>query len=101
MENFITTMNLMGTCSICLMDLDGVISVTPCWHKFHKTCIMQWFRFNSKCPNCRSQLKQENVRRNISFGFSDFSFENEFDYVADEFNSNDEDVFDNIPSYIA
>jgi len=50
------------TCSICLSNIDNTKTdhtITPCNHKFHSSCILQYTAKNQKqnsCPNCRAQL---------------------------------------------
>jgi hypothetical protein len=49
-------------CAICLMkvvDTDSTIqetSMLPCRHPFHRDCIKEWLKDNSKCPVCRFEL---------------------------------------------
>jgi len=46
-------------CVICLRpielsDHDGVS--LPCFHKFHRECVLKALKMNPKCPTCRCQL---------------------------------------------
>ena len=50
-------------CSICLNSKekkeendDETIVYTPCKHLFHRLCIQNWAKVNSKCPDCRHDL---------------------------------------------
>lgn len=50
-------------CSICLESIcDNEISVLPCKHIFHKSCLD--LINNNRCPLCRS-IFQRNVERNV------------------------------------
>lgn len=48
-------------CGICLDD--GVDVITNCKHKFHSICIRTWFQRNPSCPNCRTRLHVDQIRR--------------------------------------
>ncbi|MCB9229863.1 MAG: ankyrin repeat domain-containing protein [Deltaproteobacteria bacterium] len=44
------------TCSICLEEVDEYcedVWITPCDHKFHRSCLENW---KGNCPNCRKPL---------------------------------------------
>ncbi|XP_063793166.1 E3 ubiquitin-protein ligase ARK2C-like [Pseudophryne corroboree] len=45
------------SCAICLMQYqDGErVSTLPCSHKYHPSCILQWFATHSSCPLCRGE----------------------------------------------
>jgi hypothetical protein len=46
-------------CTICLSTMHTPhISVLPCNHAFHGTCIMQWFIVHHTCPLCRAGMIQ-------------------------------------------
>ena len=50
-------------CIICLEDFktgDEVIYL-PCFHVFHKDCILEWFRGHDYCPICKFKLNRENM----------------------------------------
>ena len=32
------------------------IVVTPCNHKFHLPCLIEWMSVSQECPSCRSPL---------------------------------------------
>jgi len=32
-----------------------LVSVTPCFHIFHKKCLSQWFQNSKCCPMCRKE----------------------------------------------
>lgn len=48
-------------CSICLNNVkfDEVVRILECKHVYHIKCIDKWFEKNTKCPNCRHNLKKE------------------------------------------
>ena len=53
-------------CSLCLDSLFSVntdVSVTPCGHLFHKTCIANSMQNNLKCPNCNTVLRENMVKK--------------------------------------
>lgn len=31
---------------------------TPCMHKFHASCLLDWMRVKLECPLCRKQIPQ-------------------------------------------
>ena len=73
-ENGITETNTNTTCVICLDD----ISENPetyeieCGHKYHTSCIINWFRNGSKtCPLCNDTPSISNVSE-----FSPWAFTN-------------------------
>lgn len=46
-------------CPICFGELAGdenAVEISTCGHKFHKTCILDAFKHNSKCPVCRQPV---------------------------------------------
>ena len=50
-------------CVICLEDFkngDEVLYL-PCFHLFHKTCLLNWFRGHDDCPICKTQLNYQNM----------------------------------------
>ncbi|PIN02173.1 Anaphase-promoting complex (APC), subunit 11 [Handroanthus impetiginosus] len=52
-----TSLATGGTCSICLEEYHGEVTVRylpHCGHYFHVECIDQWFQKNSTCPVCRT-----------------------------------------------
>jgi hypothetical protein len=30
--------------------------MTPCGHRFHKKCLLDWMSSKHECPNCRAYL---------------------------------------------
>ena len=47
-------------CTICLEDFkvkDKVIYL-PCFHLFHKDCIINWVKLNSTCPLCKININE-------------------------------------------
>jgi hypothetical protein len=47
-----TTIDEIIDCPICLESTNKVSSL-PCNHKFHYTCLKEWFKVNRNCPICR------------------------------------------------
>ena len=50
-------------CTICLEDfeLNSKVTILPCKHIYHKTCIYEWIHSkndntNVKCPNCNKLI---------------------------------------------
>lgn len=56
----------MERCMVCLQDLcDGEVLTIQCGHKFHQSCILNWFRSpqcSGNCPLCNDN--PHNVRPN-------------------------------------
>ncbi|TNV77421.1 hypothetical protein FGO68_gene12872 [Halteria grandinella] len=50
-----------STCVICVETLyEGeTVSELSCKHEFHSLCIKNWLKYQTKCPNCRVELKNE------------------------------------------
>ncbi|PGG96611.1 hypothetical protein GX51_07736 [Blastomyces parvus] len=46
------------TCGICIeaVDLDSRVTVLPCKHWFHATCISPWLDDHNTCPHCRARI---------------------------------------------
>ena len=75
-------------CSICLESIcDNEISVLPCKHIFHKSCLD--LINNNRCPLCRS-IFQRNVERNVER----YDDQIEHDSAEEDFHDNvyDEDL---------
>ncbi len=55
------------TCTICQDHAPPVPTATEwrilrhCGHRFHRTCIDQWFRQNVHCPVCRHDIREVNT----------------------------------------
>ena len=52
--------NIDSLCYICydnMIDNDNVIRL-PCLHVYHELEIMKWLKSNSKCPQCRLDVKE-------------------------------------------
>lgn len=43
-------------CSICLVDLETGLEMTPCGHFFHKSCLQECKKKSKDCPMCRASL---------------------------------------------
>jgi len=56
-------------CSICLDNFkpQEILTVLPCSHAFHRSCIVSWFEMKSTCPFCRHDL-QDVQQENVPFG---------------------------------
>ena len=39
------------TCSICMEKVENI--PLKCGHAFHDKCVLEWFKVNNTCPNCR------------------------------------------------
>ena len=39
------------TCSICMEKVENI--PLKCGHAFHDECVLEWFKINNTCPNCR------------------------------------------------
>ena len=39
------------TCSICIEPVKNIPLI--CGHAFHDECVLEWFKNNNTCPNCR------------------------------------------------
>ncbi|CAD8085335.1 unnamed protein product [Paramecium sonneborni] len=50
-------------CSICLTNYeDGEeLILLPCIHRFHKTCISEWFKEQTTCPICKTDVTQQEM----------------------------------------
>ncbi|KAL2093138.1 hypothetical protein ACEWY4_010450 [Coilia grayii] len=46
-------------CRICLEDYERgeEITVLPCLHGFHSSCVLHWLQGNPTCPLCRARLE--------------------------------------------
>ncbi|EEH05873.1 hypothetical protein HCBG_06137 [Histoplasma capsulatum G186AR] len=46
------------TCGICMetVGLDSRVTVLPCKHWFHSTCISPWLDDHNTCPHCRARI---------------------------------------------
>jgi hypothetical protein len=49
---------LQSECPICLEELttNDEAYLLPCCHFYHKKCLMEWFKKEPVCPNCRLEL---------------------------------------------
>ena len=45
-------------CGICLEDyvINDKVIYLPCFHFFHKNCIIHWFENKPECPLCKNKI---------------------------------------------
>lgn len=57
--------NVMTECIICLEAfVEGAqVRTLPCLHRYHKTCIDQWFSVHLSCPLCNHRLSKPRISR--------------------------------------
>jgi hypothetical protein len=54
------------TCAICLeefKDNESVVALPCKAHSFHPSCIQQWLKVNSVCPECRFNVSKNNLEQ--------------------------------------
>ena len=53
-----TAQEISKECSICLEKIkkDDNVSTIDCAHTFHYNCIMEWGKYKSECPLCRTNI---------------------------------------------
>lgn len=46
------------SCAICMEDFNAGDEwrTLPCFHRFHKACVDQWFRRQGNCPICKHEV---------------------------------------------
>ncbi|TNV80556.1 hypothetical protein FGO68_gene12442 [Halteria grandinella] len=46
-------------CLVCMCEYEegDMVKTLPCFHKYHKECIAEWFKRQNFCPFCRSEVK--------------------------------------------
>jgi hypothetical protein len=46
-------------CLVCYCDYEEgeTVKTLPCFHKYHKQCIEEWFKVQNFCPFCRHEVK--------------------------------------------
>ncbi|CAD7001141.1 unnamed protein product, partial [Ceratitis capitata] len=55
-----------NSCVICCEifgDKDEIL-VTVCSHRFHKSCLLNWLKRNSTCPQCHTKSHSRELNRN-------------------------------------
>ena len=47
-----------GSCCICLdeIKLEEDLTILPCTHKYHSTCVDNWFLIKPLCPICKTRI---------------------------------------------
>lgn len=49
-------------CSVCMASMNNATGVPcrlrHCGHRFHRSCLSQWFRHSSRCPVCRNDIRE-------------------------------------------
>ena len=50
--------NEEGHCSICLDNIacEQKVTILPCTHKFHSTCVDNWLLIKAVCPICKTRI---------------------------------------------
>jgi hypothetical protein len=53
-----TVQEISKECSICLEKIkkDDNVTTIDCAHTFHYNCIMEWGKYKSECPLCRTNI---------------------------------------------
>ena len=53
-------------CTICLEDFikNDIVIYLPCFHIFHKLCIIEWINKHANCPLCKLNINE--ILKNIS-----------------------------------
>lgn len=44
-----------------------LLMVTPCEHRFHRSCLMDWMDKRLNCPICRATLPPSEQQRDDSY----------------------------------
>jgi len=52
---------LNARCTICAEKYQKPIMISGCCHIFCGTCIMEWMKKKSNCPNCRTDIKSNEL----------------------------------------
>ena len=52
-------------CIICFDDFknDDYVIYLPCFHFYHKKCIISWIKTMPSCPFCKIKINQSNLNR--------------------------------------
>lgn len=57
----------LNDCSICYNKINNKqLNVLSCGHKFHVSCINDWFERDNKCPMCRTETQHSSFKVAIS-----------------------------------
>jgi hypothetical protein len=49
-------------CSICQEPVACATRIRSCGHCFHGQCLQQWLSINPRCPMCRQDIRENNLR---------------------------------------
>jgi hypothetical protein len=54
-------------CMVCSEshDIGNVVTILPCGHMFHSTCICDWLNRNCTCPTCRYELPTDDAKYEV------------------------------------
>ena len=84
---------ISGECSICQDTFENTksdVSVTPCGHIFHATCLRTWTRSmqNATCPQCRFTFPQRSIVAKLYFNSvgDENQRKEQLQYTIDEMN---------------
>ena len=62
-QKFSTTEKKFSSCSICTDEFkeSDDVSVIPCEHVFHSTCIKEWGHYKPECPLCKRSIPEKKI----------------------------------------
>jgi predicted Zn-ribbon and HTH transcriptional regulator len=50
-----------ATCAICQEAVTTATRLRGCGHCFHDACINEWLGMNTRCPNCRHDIREQSA----------------------------------------
>lgn len=56
--NGVVSFECDATCAICWEGFKGDLTLLPCGHVWHTSCIEKWVSDHHKCPSCRQDLNR-------------------------------------------